>query len=145
MRSPTASGLTPISDTKIECGGGKERLRPRVGVWLSFLQRRGHFGADMSKRTKRSVKRNARKIADWETLLIDAREAGFKEGLWVRWSKGRIKRYQYLHVMIEDEATGFRLLNWWPTNGTWTDQRGGKGKCDDVDTALYLAATRRWV
>jgi len=49
------------------------------------------------------------------------------------------------HVMFNDSKTGARILDWWPTNGTWFCKRTGeRGKSKDAEEVVQIAyaATR---
>ena len=87
-----------------------------------------------------------KRLAATKDMLTNAQGLATSQRLVLRWSLVRCSRFTtMMHVMIEDAQTGQRLLNWWPSNGTWTNTKGGKGKCDDVDTALYFAVQERGV
>ncbi len=49
----------------------------------------------------------------------------------------------FLHWIFREADTGFHVLHFWPSRGTWwSPQEGEKGKCDEPLEALELATFR---
>ena len=54
--------------------------------------------------------------------------------------KSRRGRANCWHIMLNDSKTGARLLEWWPTNGTWFCKRAGeRGKSKDATEVVQIA------
>lgn len=92
----------------------------------------------MAKRKGPKVPKGLRKTRNEDALftLPDVEKLAAEYGIEIRVSKiGKFAR----HVMFNRADDRARLLNFWPSTGTWRTENGRTGKTDSIENALLLA------
>ncbi len=66
-------------------------------------------------------------LADFHGMIVVVNSCRAKNG-----------ESEFQHVMINNGVTGKRLLNWWPTKGTWWDGKS-RGITKNVEELITIA------